>query len=730
VDMRLRPFGDSGPLVSSFAALESYYQEQGREWERYALLKARPLAEHHLISHAERQQHQYVMQLLKPFVYRRYIDFSVIESLRTMKQQIRSEVQRRGLKNNIKLGEGGIREVEFIVQALQILRGGKEPQLQQASLLKVLPELEYLNVFSASEAQMIKENYLWLRDCEQVLQAIDDKQTQTLPEDPIEQHRLMATLEVSSWTEFLDLVEKKTCGIRALFDEIIGEPEQNTQAPDPKLAFWQQEWRIDPQVTDSDRDLDKDNLPVREQLALCLQQEKPDLLKSVVTSKGRDKLDRLIPVLLTECEQQKVGNDQLKNVLKVIKRIAARTTYLTLLVENPKALSQLVKLVSSCHFIGNQLQRFPMLLDQLIDPVLLYSPPNPQDYHADLQRNLLRVDPDDLELQMEILRQFKLSSQLIVAACDVAGVIDLTGVSDRLTALAEAILDQVVNISWRQMVDKYGLPDGATEQNKNFAVIGYGKLGGYELGYGSDLDIVFVHDCNSHKATDGPKAIDSRQFYLKLAQRIMHICTTRTATGVLYDVDTRLRPSGASGLLAININTFVDYQLKEAWTWEHQALVRARVVLGKEKLCNEFNEIRTLILCKKRSLQDLISDISTMRLKMQNALSKETENLVDLKQSRGGIADIEFITQFLILAYAHDIPELAVYSDNKRQLEHFVTHNLLNAEDRDNLWRAYHKYRVLNHQCSLNLVTSLVPKKEIMSELEKVKRLWTTLNLN
>ncbi len=732
VDMRLRPFGDSGPLVSSYDALEDYYQEQGRDWERYALLKARPLACAGFTSTKERDFHADLEDLLRPFVYRRYIDFSVIESLRKMKQQIRLEVKRRQLTQNIKLGEGGIREAEFIIQAMQMLRGGKEPQLQLPSFLAVLPELVHLCVFTESEGQDIKAAYLFLRDTEQLLQAFDDKQTQTLPgaetssTAKLDQQRLLAFFNFQEWSGFEQKVQAICKVIHQVFNDVIGDdPDNGQNIEDEVVNFWQGSWQNkDLELSDIDT-----SLVARLNIAKQMHVLKNDLLKSVISSKGRDKLDTLMPLLLAESERQNTNAKQTNDLLMIIKKIASRTTYLSLLIENPGALTQLVKLVSCCDFIGQQLKSFPLLLDQLIDPKLLYTKPNLEEYATDLRRNLLRVAPDDLELQMEILRQFKLSSQLIVAACDVEGVIDLATESNLLTALAEAILAEVVNLAWRQMIERYGYPDGATDENKNFAVIGYGKLGGFELGYGSDLDIVFVHGCNSTAQTDGKKAIDSRQFYLKLAQRILHIFTTRTPSGVLYEIDTRLRPSGASGLMAINIDTFFEYQQTEAWTWEHQALVRARMVLGDKPLIEKFEHIRDTIITHPRDEQSLIKEISDMRQKMFDNLAKEKNDTFDLKQSRGGIADIEFITQYLVLRYSHVHYELKAFSDNKRLLKAAAKHSLLTDEEADNLWAAYEAYRDLVHDASLNLQPTQVDRKIVFEHAAKVVGIWQRLQL-
>jgi len=716
VDMRLRPFGDSGPLVSSFDALEDYYQDQGREWERYALLKARPLGKLDDISASELAQQQLLMQVLKPFVYRRYIDYSVIDALRKMKRQIQQEVKRRNLTLNIKLGEGGIREAEFIVQALQMLRGGKDAQLQKQSLLKTLPELVNLSLFSTEESEQLKTSYLWLRQCEQYLQAFADEQTQTLPQEELKQLALITLFKLESWSAFLNTFKLHSQNINHVFINVIGEtPQDSDQQEDHLISKWRDIWLHSDEKAEDGTDI------------ALVKQLKKDLANSVSGSRGQDKLDLLMPLLFAECESQGIALNQATAVFNLVKKIASRTTYLELLDENQGARTQLVKLVTSCHFIGKELTKFPLLLDLLIDPKLLYSPAELTSYHSDLRRNLLRVEPDDLELQMEVLRQFKLSSQLAIAACDVQGVMSLMQVSDHLTELASVCLHFAVEIAWTQMVAKYGYPVGSSVENKNFGVIGYGKLGGYELGYGSDLDIVFVHNCDSSQSTDGKKPIDSRQFYLKLSQRIMHIFTTRTLSGELYEVDTRLRPSGASGLLAINIETFAEYQKTEAWTWEHQALVRARYILGDDNLGERFNQIRNDILTITRDETALKQEIAAMRVKMFDNLNKEKDDFFDLKQSRGGIADIEFISQLLVLSKSAEFPELTNISDNVRLLKLASRLGLISDSAHKELVEAYILYRELYHTASLNGDEKLAHIDAIAKCRDKVINIWQDL---
>lgn len=717
VDMRLRPFGDSGPLVSSFDALEDYYQEQGRDWERYALLKARPMGLAGEITESEQNDQHALMTLLKPFVYRRYIDFSVIDSLRNMKRMIRSEVKRRKLINNIKLGEGGIREAEFIVQALQMLRGGKEPQFQTQSLLKVLPELVTSRLFSSSEINGIREAYLFLRQIEQHLQAFNDKQTQTLPDDD-ESKLLLAELNHSqNWTQFSELLEHHMRNISSIFSEFIGdEPEHESELEFDGNSHWLAQWTAD----DESGELEFQ----------WLRNLKQDLFKVSTGARGREKLEQLIPVLLAECESQNLRKRSVTAIVHLLRKIASRTTYLELLLENSGARAQLVKLIQASPYIGEQLTQFPLLLDLLIDPKLLYQPPEIAEYGNELRRFMLRVEVDDLEQQMEMLRQFKLSSELVVAACDIEGVIPLPKVSDHLTALAHACLAHAVEVAWQQLKQRYGLPEGATDIDKQFGVVAYGKMAGFELGYGSDLDLVFIHACQTSAATNGKKPIDSRQFYIKLAQRIVHIFTTKMHSGELYELDTRLRPSGASGLLAINVDTFKQYQLEEAWAWEHQALVRSRFVFGDESLSSRFAEIRHHVLTHSRHQSNIAQEVSSMRHKMQQTLSKETESLFDLKQSRGGIADIEFISQYLVLQNAQSHPELMKYPDNLRILEQAGKAGLITERQSENLIECYIEYRRLYHMAAINGDVKLVKRERVEQYSVRVSDIWREIGLS
>ncbi|CAM3743665.1 bifunctional [glutamate--ammonia ligase]-adenylyl-L-tyrosine phosphorylase/[glutamate--ammonia-ligase] adenylyltransferase [Rheinheimera salexigens] len=713
VDMRLRPFGDSGPLVLSFAAMEDYYQEQGREWERYAMLKAR-------VINADTRYTPELQKLLRPFIYRRYIDFSAIESLRRMKQQIEQENRRLNRKDNIKLGVGGIREVEFVVQTLQLIRGGRIPALQQTSLLQALGYLVSEDILTEQDAAELKADYLLLRKVEQALQGINDQQTQTLPQDAASQQQLLTSLSITDWPTLTADIEQAMQRVHQQFRQVI-DIEEDVEEQDITLGrlLWDSDQNVD-ELAELIDWLEPDEA---KQTIVLLQQFKHDCQKRSLGVRGRQFLAKLMPHLLFMLQQQQSAPVVLEQVLVVFKQIVTRTAYLELLYENLAALQQLVTLCTESGWLARHLSRFPMLLDELIDPAQLYQVSTKQDYADRLRQQLLRVPTDDLELLMETLRQYKQTQQLRIAAADIRGVLPLMQVSDHLTWLAEVMLEQVVDMAWQQMAARYGEPEGFNALEKGLAVIAYGKLGGIELGYGSDLDLVFVHQCSSQTATSGERQIDSRQFYLKLIQRVLHLCTTRTNSGVLYDIDTRLRPSGNSGLLAIHIDTYGEYLLREAWTWEHQALVRARVVYSSGNLTEKFSQIRQEILTLPRDIAELSTDVQQMRQKLRQHHGAE---ILDLKHSIGGIIDLEFISQYLVLAYAARYPELYRYSDNIRILDAVAAVGLLPNDQVEALQQAYQLLRGVGHRQTLMPAT--LPLAEAAEQAQQqVAVIWQQL---
>ena len=711
--MRLRPFGDSGPLVLSFAAMEDYYQEQGREWERYAMLKARVL-------NPDGVHSKELTKLLKPFIYRRYIDFSAIESLRRMKQQIEQENRRLNRRDNIKLGVGGIREVEFIVQTLQLIRGGRIPALQQSGLLNALSVLTDEAILTAGQASALASDYLLLRRVEQALQGMDDKQTQTLPQQPLQRAQLLAALQWPDWPALQQQVDAAMARVHQQFKLVIDNGDDTEQQD---VTLGKLIWDSEQAAAELADQLDWLSPEQGAELITQLHQFKQDCQKRSVGPRGRDYLAKLVPQLLFMLQQQQCSPAVLNRVLGVFRQIVTRTAYLELLYENHAALKQLVLLCNQSGWLAEQLARYPMLLDELIDPAQLYQVSSQNDYRDRLRQHMLRVPSDDLELLMETLRQYKQAQQLRIAAADISGVLPLMKVSDHLTWLAEVIMAQVVELAWQQMVQRYGLPANASDDNKGLAVLAYGKLGGLELGYGSDLDLVFVHNCDSQGATSGERAIDSKQFYLKLVQRVLHLCTTRTNSGVLYDIDTRLRPSGNAGLLAIHIDTYGQYLLQEAWTWEHQALVRARAIYGNTALQQRFAGIRQQVLTLARDGATLRDDVRQMREKLRQHHGAQAD---DPKHSVGGIVDLEFISQYLVLAYARQHAGLYQYSDNIRILAAAADCGLLSQQQASQLQQAYQLLRGAGHRQTLAPAT--LPAADSLAQAkQQVEQVWQQL---
>ncbi len=720
VDMRLRPFGESGPLVLSFAALEDYYQEHGRDWERYAMVKARIMGDRQDRWSAELQG------MLRPFVFRRYIDFSVIQSLRTMKGMIAREVRRRALTDNIKLGPGGIREAEFIVQVFQLIRGGREPALQSRSLLATLPVLETLHLLPEEDVARLNAAYLWLRRLENLLQSINDEQTQTLPSEPLNQARLAWAMGGEDWAQLTVQLHHHTGAVRTIFNALIGDDDSPDESEKLEEG-WGELWHDVLADDDQPQVLMHLSDDARRQVITLVSDLRKDIDRRTIGPRGRQVLDQLMPHLLKAVCAREDAPVPLSRMTPLLIGILTRTTYLELLSEFPGALEHLIRLCAASPMVAEQLAQYPLLLDELLDPATLYQPTAPDAYRDELRQYLLRVPEDDEEQQLEALRQFKQAQLLRVAAADIAGTLPVMKVSDHLTWLAEAMIDAVVQQAWTQMLARYGQPGHLQgREGRGFAVVGYGKLGGWELGYSSDLDLVFLHDCPADVMTDGEREIDGRQFYLRLAQRVMHLFSTRTSSGILYEVDARLRPSGAAGMLVTTDSAFEDYQQNEAWTWEHQALVRARVVYGDAALKARFDAIRQQILCLPREGETLQTEVREMREKMRAHLSNKHRDRFDIKADEGGITDIEFITQYLVLRFAARVPELTRWSDNVRILALLSRHDIMPEEEAQALTSAYVTLRDALHHLALQARPGHVDDGAFQVERDRVKQSWQT----
>ena len=718
VDMRLRPFGDSGPLVLSFAALEDYYQEQGRDWERYAMVKAR------LMGDSEDRWSQELRQMLRPFIFRRYIDFSVIQSLRNMKAMIAREVRRRGLKDNIKLGAGGIREIEFIVQVFQLIRGGRERTLQLRSLLPTLKAIAELNLLSPLQVTQLHDAYLFLRRLENLLQSINDEQTQTLPTAELDRARLAWAMGFADWSLLYASLEQQMAAVRHIFDELIGDDatdgEDNREAGE-YATLWQdhlEEAELLPLIPHLD-------VEAGQKLLRVINDFRVDVDKRTIGPRGRQALDQLMPRLLAEVIPREDAVITLSRLTPLLLGVVTRTTYLELLTEYQGTLKHLIRLCAASPMVASQLARYPLLLDELLDPATLYQPTATDAYRDELRQYLLRIPEEDEEQQLEALRQFKQVQHLRIAAADIVGTLPVMKVSDHLTWLAEAMIEAVVQQAWNMMVQRYGRPSHLQrDDERGFAVVGYGKLGGWELGYGSDLDLVFLHNCPADAVTQGERSIDGRQFYLRLAQRVLHLFSTRTSSGILYEVDARLRPSGAAGMLVSTFDAFDEYQRHDAWTWEHQALVRARIVYGDAALSERFNAIRHQILALPRDAEKLQTEVREMREKMRAHLGNKHKDRWDIKTDAGGITDIEFITQYLVLRYAEQDPELTRWSDNVRILALLARHGNMTEEEAQTLTKAYVTLRDALHHLALQALPGHVAEEAYATEKSQVSCSW------
>ncbi len=717
VDMRLRPFGDSGALALSFDAMELYYQTQGREWERYAMIKARA------ITGTETDKEQ-LMDLLRPFVYRRYLDYGVFDSLREMKSMIAGQLHRKGMEDNIKLGSGGIREIEFIGQVFQLIYGGRDKALQQRPILTILSLLEQRGLLTAYAVKALKQAYVFLRRTEHRIQAWADQQTHCLPKDEEDRTRLASLMGFLDWDSFATVLEEHRHQVQTYFEQTLTAPQTDENTVD--------------QLSLLDAD-DEEKRHYLQQLGYGEPETSLQQLNNVFASHNcrnlaeteRGRLEKLLPLLVQAAANVESPDSCLSRILTLLDAIMRRSAYMSLLTENSMALSQLVKLCAASPWISNQLARHPVLLDELLDPRSLYDVPNRTQLQHDLKASIATVDGTDLEQQMYLLREFKQRTSLHVAAADITDVLPLMRVGDQLSELAEVEIEQVMQLAWAHLVNRHGYPPCTQSDDLSqcgFTVLAYGKLGGLELGYGSDLDLVFIFDDATNKGeTDGDKPIDAQMFYTRLAQRMIHLMNTVTAGGILYEIDMRLRPNGASGLLVTAVSGFEQYQKKDAWTWEHQALVRARSVAGDKGLAQKIAQIRQQILAQRRDQKKLAGEVNEMRAKMRDNLDKSTGWQFDLKQGRGGITDIEFMVQFAVLAWSQNEASLLEYTDNIRVLEALSTAGKLSDEQSTMLADAYRFYRKLANHCVLQEVPAVVMLDEVGDYPAHVQAVWQQL---
>jgi glutamate-ammonia-ligase adenylyltransferase len=687
VDTRLRPYGEGGPLAMSFAMLENYFITQGREWERYAWIKARVVCGN---------RGEELMQLARPFVFRKYLDFAAINSMRDLHAQVRQEVQRRDMSENIKLGPGGIREIEFIAQVFQLIRGGRESELRIRPTLAVLEKLVGLNLLPEQAAGELRDAYIFLRNLEHRLQYLDDDQTQSLPKNEQDRALIAKAMGFDGFEVFLRQLDTHRARVSLHFEQVFAAPQITSH---PLLALWEGTF------TDEEAVKQLTGLGYRDpqQIVLRLKNIRHSSRYRQMPASTQSRLDALMPAMIEAAAP--FGDAALERLLLLTESIGRRESYLALLLEYPQALQSLAKLCGASSWAAQYLAQHPLVLDELLDARTLYSPPDWPHLQAALSAQLLEAD---IEQQMDILRQFHHAQVFRLVAQDLAGLLALETLSDHLSDLADLILQRVLHLCWEGLRQKH-------RDEPYFAIIGYGKLGGKELGYASDLDLIFLYD------DEHPEA---QAVYARLAQRINTWLTSYTAAGILYDTDLRLRPDGASGLLVSGIAAFSEYQQRHAWVWEHQALTRGRFVAGNQQVGNCFEAIRKEVLCAKRDLAKLRSEILNMRSKMLEA-HPNASGLFDLKHDRGGIIDVEFIVQYLVLGYAHAHPGLTGNIGNLALLKLTAELKLLPADLAELVRNSYREFRRLQHGLRLNNEKyARVEASAVKEQREVVLKLW------
>ena len=716
VDLRLRPWGDSGPTVLSHAALEHYYQLHGREWEQYAMVKARVLTG----SQADRD---YLGSIFKPFVYRKYHDYRVFEGLATLKDKIDRQAKSQGMRDNIKLGPGGIREIEFFVQAFQILKGGRNNHLQNTRILHCLDVLEEQAIIEVETVQDLRAAYVYLRQLENKIQMLADEQTHSMPEDELSRHRITIAMGAESW-QAID--------------------QQQRQLRDRVSIHFNELFKRDVQPEQSNRhiidDNNADDAAQAEQIeylrglgidaAEDTQQRLRDFFATkawdFMSAKAKQRFNTLLPELLVAVAKSEQSLVLLDRLLKLFSSIAGRSVYFELLHQNKLLLAKLADLFNKSEWIAEEVTRYPMLLEHLFHAGNLEDRFDRSSLENNLQLQLDNVE-GDVELELDVLRLFKREQTIVIATAELAEEINTTEVSYYLSELAEILLEAVYQLARKTIEPQYGLPqyqqDGET-CIADFVIIGYGKLGSREMHYQSDLDVIFLHNSTAdQQQSSGPKVIDNSFYFARLAQKIISMTSVMTGSGRLYEVDSRLRPEGSSGLLVSSAQAFLKYQQEKAWTWEHQALVRARPVAGQAILGDTFNDIRINILRQPRDAQKLAHDIVEMREKMYQSKRPVEDDWKNLKHSRGCLIDIEFMVQYWTLLQANKVASICTYSDNIGLLNELIRLNIIDSSHSQliDIYLRYHHYL---HETVLQNKPAEIASKMIESEVAQVKQSW------
>ncbi|WP_251864501.1 bifunctional [glutamate--ammonia ligase]-adenylyl-L-tyrosine phosphorylase/[glutamate--ammonia-ligase] adenylyltransferase [Achromobacter sp. Marseille-Q4962] len=716
-DLRLRPDGDAGPLAWSLDALEHYLIGQGREWERYAWLKARLMPAHAFAGSDSAPQARQLESLRVPFVYRKYFDFDALASLRALRERIRQDWQRRAMArngidsaNNIKLGDGGIREIEFVVQLAQLIRGGRMPALQKRGLLEALQAEAAAGLLPEDDARRLVEAYRYLRRTEHMLQYREDEQTHLLPGDASLRAALARAMGLAP-EEFEATLAEHRAFVSRTFRNVfrlvgMGDTEEPAApgARDDDAA----ENDLDAQIREAFGDQAED-----------LQRRAETLLAShrvrSLPDGSRRRLETLLPAALRAALQTPAPAQAAVRLFDLIETIAQRSAYLALLAEYPDTLARVARMMAASPWAAQYLTQHPLLLDSLIDWRTLFEPLDfaqiGRQLAADLDACRLPDGEPDIERQMNLMRDVQRQASFQLLAQDLEGELSVEKLADQLSALADLLLTETIRRVWPLVNRKAGA-------EPRFAVIAYGKLGGKELGYASDLDLVFLYD--------DPRE-DAYEVYAKLGRRMTSWLSTMTSSGRLYEVDLRLRPDGDAGLLAVSVEAFEQYQRQHAWAWEHQALTRARYAAGNAEVGARFEQIREEILLLPRDPLALRKDVLEMRDKI-GAGHPNPSGLFDLKHDRGGMVDVEFVTQYLVLCHARTHPVLVRNLGNIALLRLAGEAGLIPADLALRAGDAYRTLRRAQHQLRLQGVEKArVAPDQLQDERASVRRLWDTV---
>lgn len=691
VDLRLRPFGASGRLALSFGAMEQYYQREGRDWERYAWIKARPVA-------GDLVAGERLLETLRPFVYRRYLDYSALDGLREMKALIAAEVQRRELAEDLKLGPGGIREVEFLVQSLQLIRGGREAGLRSRSLLAAMSALTAAGHIAPATAAKLAAAYRFLRRLENRVQMLADQQVHALPEDPVARRRIALALGFPDDAALLAELDGHRSIVAEEFSGLLEARRRRRVQP----GAIEQYWRALPEGGDVAVLAEAGFADAAGQDAALRDFARTPAVRALST-RGRQRLDNVLPQLLDAAARSEAPDASLPRGLALLQSITRRTSYLALLEEQPAALARLADVTARSALLSDRLAAHPLLLDELLDSRAAGPVPEEHDLPALVAEALAPLPAGDTEAALNALNELRQAIGFRIALATLGQRLPAVDAARRLAALAQALLAAALSVAEADVLAAHGRVPGA-----GLAVLGYGSVGGHELGFGSDLDLVFLHDAPADALSDGARPLDAGRYFARLAQRLVSLLGTVTGAGKLYEIDVRLRPDGAKGMLVSSVESFADYQRHRAWTWERQALVRARPVAGATAVAAAFEAIRGETLGQARDVDTLHEDVRAMRRRMRGELDRSNAQRFDLKQGEGGLVDLEFLLQALVLRHAGTHPSLQVPRDTPGLLAALQQTRLLPADRVEALRQAHRLMLGLGLDCTLDQRPRLV----------------------